>query len=133
MAKLTFYAAGAQLVAVPNQIPMIGVARQYVGRTFVPAASGKPASYPATKQGQSFDSDTPSGQHLIHEVKTSRRQGSQCLWCADAATAALCDVPFVEVEHDGGQWLAKVAAGATTTDDTGDQKPVRLSKTAERK
>jgi len=132
MARLRFYARDAQLVAVPNQIPLVGTARQYVGRDFRPAANGKPAGYPATKEPQAFNSDTPAGQLLIDEVRRSRRQGSQSLWCADEATAAACEVPFVAVAFEGGQWR-QTATAQPSTDDAGNDKPGRSRKSAGRK
>lgn len=134
MAKVRFYARGDQLVAVPEQIPMVGSPRLYVGREFLRATQDsrgkvlKPAAYPAAKSAHEFDSDTLTGSLVVDEVRRSHRQGCQSLWCADEETAAICGVPFVPVGLQAGSWVPKA-----TEDDAGDNTPERTRKTGARK
>lgn len=91
--RLRFYAKDDELVYVPNSPKRAGSPPRYVGRSFVPgdAATGTPASYPATPEPFECDSEDENGRELLGRFKRGRRS----LLPADKATADACGVAFV--------------------------------------
>lgn len=91
--KLKFFAREDLLVAYPGIMPVVGQPRLYVGRRFDPDTR----SYPATSEGDTFDSDTPEGARVL-----MRARRNPSLWPADKETAIACGVEFVPVDLKDG-------------------------------
>jgi len=118
--RLSFHAKGDALQRVPDFVPAIGQQDRYVGREFDPgtfqtapdefdkdAPPLRSASYPASKQPFTCDSESPCGQRLKHLIYRDRD-----LWAADQQTADFCQVPFVEIEWVDGEWVPKKTKAA---------------------
>jgi hypothetical protein len=95
---LRFFARADQLVPFPGFSPGAGQAALYVGRTFDAGIGG----YPATRDAAEFEPGSPAAQRLL---KVARRDAS--LWPADQFTAQACELPFVELEFNSGEYVAK--------------------------
>lgn len=114
---LRFYAKADALQRVPDFTPHIGQQDRYVGREYVPGEfvpspepGGDPvrlATFPATREAFECDSESPNGARLKHLTFRDRD-----LWPADQATADHCQVPYVELEFDDGEWVPKSAKKA---------------------
>jgi len=100
--QLRFHAKADALQRVPDFHPAVGQHDRYVGREH---DEDRPGSFPASKEPFVCESDSFNGQRLRHLIA---RDGD--LWAADQATADFCQVPFVELEFDDGEWIAKSAA-----------------------
>ena len=109
--QLKFYARGDLLVTLPGFAPIGGQPLLRVGRDFVRGVyvqddptKSTPASYPATKEPFTVDSDSAPGRRLKKLIARD-----ESLWAADKETAAECGVPFVELEFKDGSWVPKTA------------------------
>lgn len=94
---LKFYAKADALQRVPSFHPAVGQHDRYVGREHDPK---RPGAFPATREPFACDSESEDGRRLKHLLF---RDGD--LWAADQATADHCQVPFVPVEFDDGEWV----------------------------
>lgn len=86
---LSFYPAPGALVRVPGAAPAVGDPAPYLGRRL----DRESRSYPPTGDAHSVPEGTDVARRL---AKLCARDRS--LIPADAATAAVCGVPFVEHE-----------------------------------
>jgi hypothetical protein len=103
---LAFYAAGDALVHERNEdgssLPwQMGAGPRYVGREFVPAANGSPASHPATKEPYKCKDGTQEAAYLARECR------SGMLYAADKETALALGVSVVPLEFHAGVWAQK--------------------------
>ena len=96
---LRFFAKADALQRVPDFHPEVGQHDRYVGRAHDAA---NPGAFPATREPFECDSESKNGQRLRHLIF---RDGD--LWAADQETADFCQVPYVELEFDDGEWIAK--------------------------
>jgi hypothetical protein len=104
--KLKFYPAIGTRVADRNMPAATGQPRHYVGRKF----TGKPGEEPATGEAYEADANSTFGRDLVSMARKDYRAGCPCLWPADEATAALCDVPLVKLELVDGEMVPATAA-----------------------
>lgn len=107
MARLRFYARGDKLVSYPGIQTPNGESARYIGREFVRAKDGKPASNPATEEAFECDSASPAGQRLARLMRLDALDPP--LYCADAETAAECGAVFVKVSFADGAWSEDVS------------------------
>lgn len=106
---LKFHAKADALQRVPDFTPHIGQQDRYVGRDHVPGdlvpgpeGLTRVATFPASKEPFECEADSSNGHRLKHLIYRDRD-----LWAADQATADYCQVPFVEIEWVGGEWVPK--------------------------
>jgi len=104
--KLKFLAKGDGLVREPGVIEIVGTDPHYVGRAKLNLGDGR-FCYPAVETAFEVDAASDAGRHL---TKLVRRDG--CLWPADKETAAACNVKFVPVKYDSGEWVPEPAKKA---------------------
>lgn len=107
MGLLKFFAREG-LVRDLECVPAIGQAARYLGRDFVPPSKDGakliPASHPASRDGFECDADSDIARVAIKQT----RKGA--FWPANAETAAVCGVEFVEVEFSDGVFAPKAKA-----------------------
>lgn len=101
---LKFYAKGDGIVREPGVIEIIGTDPHYVGRKKLALPNGR-FCYPAVEEPFEVDAETDAGRRLCEVTK---RDGA--LWPADKATADACDVKYIPVEYDRGEWVPKKPA-----------------------
>jgi hypothetical protein len=104
--QLKFVAAPERCAHWPG-LKATGQAVDYVGRDFVRGDKDKglAASHPASKEPVKVDSDSEDGRRF---VKLCRRGD---LLAHDKATAEMCGVGFVELEHAIDGWVPKAVSG----------------------
>lgn len=105
---LKFYAKADALQRVPDFHPEVDQHDRYVGREHDPQ---NPGSFPATREPFTCEADSANGQRLKHLIYRDRD-----LWAADQETADYCQVPFVDVVFQDGEYVPRELAAPASSE-----------------